>query len=196
MPKVVPQYRKEAKGRILSAAREVFAEKGYSRATMDDVAARIGVSKGALYLYFDSKEKLFEELCRAAGRDLEEALNATFSETDVEKAADAFFDKEMRLGAGEVALWLQTLTEAKSNRVVQKLQEESHDTVIQVLTNFVGELKKRGLVRQELPSASVARVFSAFYGGVLVSVLEGASESMARETWKDGLRFLLYGLSR
>jgi len=64
MPRVVPEYKEEAKNRIVSAANQVFAEKGYRQATMDDVAKKIGVSKGALYLYFASKEELFEAICR------------------------------------------------------------------------------------------------------------------------------------
>ncbi|MDD5492785.1 MAG: TetR/AcrR family transcriptional regulator [bacterium] len=44
---------------ILVAARKVFINKGFYRATMNDIAAAIGISKGAVYLYFPSKEKLF-----------------------------------------------------------------------------------------------------------------------------------------
>ena len=44
---------------------EVFGERGFARAKLDDVARRAGVSKGTLYLYFDSKEALFREMVRA-----------------------------------------------------------------------------------------------------------------------------------
>ncbi|MBI1907518.1 MAG: TetR/AcrR family transcriptional regulator [Rhodocyclales bacterium] len=53
--------RKEARPQELTAAAlAVFVEKGFSAAKLDDVAARAGVSKGTLYLYFDSKEALFK----------------------------------------------------------------------------------------------------------------------------------------
>ena len=52
--------RKEARpGEIVEAAFAVFAEKGFAAARLDDIAARAGVSKGALYLYFETKEALF-----------------------------------------------------------------------------------------------------------------------------------------
>ena len=51
-----PEARPDA---ILDAAWAVFAERGFARAKLDDVARRAGVSKGTLYLYFDSKERLF-----------------------------------------------------------------------------------------------------------------------------------------
>ena len=44
---------------IVAAAMEIFAEKGFAAARLDDIAARAGVSKGALYLYFATKEDLF-----------------------------------------------------------------------------------------------------------------------------------------
>lgn len=50
---------------LLDAALEVFAELGYERATLNDVADRVGVTKGALYHYFASKEQLFVELVRS-----------------------------------------------------------------------------------------------------------------------------------
>jgi AcrR family transcriptional regulator len=49
---------------ILEAALGVFAEKGFSAARMDDIAARAGVSEGTIYLYFDSKEAVFKALVR------------------------------------------------------------------------------------------------------------------------------------
>lgn len=50
---------------LLDAALEVFTELGYERATLNDVADKVGVTKGALYHYFSSKEQLFVELVRS-----------------------------------------------------------------------------------------------------------------------------------
>ncbi len=50
---------KETKLKILRVAEEVFAEKGFHAAKMDDIAERAGVAKGTIYLYFKSKEQLF-----------------------------------------------------------------------------------------------------------------------------------------
>ena len=54
------QRRKEARpAELAAAALALFVEKGFAATRLDDVAARAGVSKGTLYLYFDSKEALF-----------------------------------------------------------------------------------------------------------------------------------------
>jgi AcrR family transcriptional regulator len=57
--------RKEARPEeILSAALESFAERGFAATRIEDVAARAGISKGTLYLYFNGKEELFKAVVR------------------------------------------------------------------------------------------------------------------------------------
>ncbi len=60
------QRRPEARpDEILDAALAVFGESGFARAKIEDVARLAGVSKGTVYLYYDSKEALFREMVRA-----------------------------------------------------------------------------------------------------------------------------------
>ncbi|WP_428267693.1 TetR/AcrR family transcriptional regulator [Haliangium sp.] len=54
--------RQERRLSILDAAEAVFASKGFSQATMDDIAAEAQLSKGTLYLYFKSKDELLMTL--------------------------------------------------------------------------------------------------------------------------------------
>src|SRR2546425_500404 len=59
------QRRKQARpGEIVAAALELFAERGFAATKLADVARRAGVTKGTLYLYFDSKEALFKAMVR------------------------------------------------------------------------------------------------------------------------------------
>jgi AcrR family transcriptional regulator len=58
--------RKEARPQeLLDAALALFAEKGFAATRSEEVAARAGVSKGTLYLYFPSKEELFKAVVRS-----------------------------------------------------------------------------------------------------------------------------------
>ena len=57
--------RKEARpGELLSAALDLFVEKGFAATRVEEVAQRAGVSKGTLFLYFPSKEELFKAVVR------------------------------------------------------------------------------------------------------------------------------------
>jgi AcrR family transcriptional regulator len=74
--------RKEARPQeILDAALAVFAEKGFAAARMDDIAARAGVTKGTIYLYFESKDAVFRSL-------VQESIGATIQ--SVTAAAERF----------------------------------------------------------------------------------------------------------
>lgn len=62
-----PRWRRrkeERPGEIVAAALAAFAENGFAGTRLEDVAARAGVSKGTVYLYFDSKEDLFKAVIR------------------------------------------------------------------------------------------------------------------------------------
>lgn len=59
--------RKDARhGELVNAALDLFVERGFAATRAEDVAARAGVSKGTLYLYFDNKEALFQAVVRDA----------------------------------------------------------------------------------------------------------------------------------
>ena len=59
------ERRKQARpGELLDAALDLFVEKGFSATRVDEVAAHAGVSKGTLFLYFQSKEDLFKAVVR------------------------------------------------------------------------------------------------------------------------------------
>ncbi len=65
MTSPAPKFRRRADARpdeILDAALAEFGERGFDAARIDDIAARAGVSKGAIYLYFDSKEAVLKGL--------------------------------------------------------------------------------------------------------------------------------------
>jgi TetR/AcrR family transcriptional regulator len=72
------ERRKEARpGELLDAALDLFVEKGFAATRSEEVAARAGVSKGTLFLYFPSKEELFKAVVR-------ENISGRFSEWNEE----------------------------------------------------------------------------------------------------------------
>lgn len=57
---------KETRRALLEAAANIFAEKGLNGATIDEIAKRAGVTKGAIYSHFDGREDLLVQSCRSA----------------------------------------------------------------------------------------------------------------------------------
>lgn len=67
-----PRARRKAErpSEILSAAFEEFVKSGYSATRLEDVAKRAGVTKGTIYFYFDTKERVFAEMIRHVSRSM------------------------------------------------------------------------------------------------------------------------------
>lgn len=69
MVEKTPKFKRRAEARpdeVLDAALELFLEKGFAATKVDDVARRAGLSKGAIYLYFSSKDTLLEAIVKRA----------------------------------------------------------------------------------------------------------------------------------
>jgi AcrR family transcriptional regulator len=72
-----PKFRRRAEARpdeVLDAALDLFIEKGFANTRVEDIAARAGLSKGAVYLYFSSKEAVLEGIVKRAMAPI--AMNA------------------------------------------------------------------------------------------------------------------------
>lgn len=75
--------KQERPGEILAAGLSVFAERGFSAARLDDVADRAGVAKGTIYLYFSTKEELFEAVVRDAFASVLERMTGAMALPDI-----------------------------------------------------------------------------------------------------------------
>ena len=103
-PVAIPP-KQDAKDRVLEAALEVFSQKGFHPATMDEIAEKAGVGKGTLYRHFETKEKLFAELVRLRLEELEGNAVAAIDGSDdvltmISKYITVyfeFFDQNQRL---------------------------------------------------------------------------------------------------
>ncbi len=189
MPKVVPEYKEEAKSRILDAANRVFAEKGYHEATMDDIAKRLGVSKGAIYLYFSSKEDLFEAMCNAAPRAFKEILYSSFgNEANPIQSATEFFDKMLKLSASNPGLSFEILSEASRNPALKRILKQNHSEYEEVLTGFLAEGRKRRIVGDNVDIRPLANSLIALWNGLETLLVSGVSVDEARRAWLEALK--------
>ncbi len=88
--------RKDARpAELLDAALDVFFEKGFAAARLEDIAARAGVSKGTVYLYFNSKEDVFDALVRAIPQANVESVRALTADPAIK--ADELLRRVLRL---------------------------------------------------------------------------------------------------
>lgn len=189
MPKVVPEYKEEAKSRIIEAASKVFAEKGYHEATMDDVAKRVGVSKGALYLYFSSKEELFEAMFSNAPQEFKGILLSSFgNNADPIQGANRFFDKMLEAYGSNPGLSFEILSEASHNPALRKILKKNQEEYANVTATFLEEGRKLSLVRDDLDLHSMAYGLVALWNGMETLLVSGLPATEAKRAWQVALR--------
>ena len=78
-PPLKERQRQEREQLILQAAEQLMIERGYHETSIDDIAARVGISKGTVYLHFASKEDLVIALVERGMRQLIAALDGILS---------------------------------------------------------------------------------------------------------------------
>lgn len=150
-----PKWQRRSEDRpreICAAALEVFAEKGFAAAKLDEIARRAGVSKGTLYLYFADKQELFRAVVRSAIAPNIEAITSAISALDaqfpevVNMFLSGFAEREARLPIGAVAKIV-----IGESRNFPELARVWHDEIaakaIGALAGFVERAQRRGEVR-------------------------------------------------
>src|ERR671924_205121 len=92
--KFTPRYKIELKEKIMQSAMENFAQNGFDRTRMEDIATAAGLAKGTLYLYFKSKEDLFYAICEHNLEELRNQLSRLFnSKENIIIDAERFYDE-------------------------------------------------------------------------------------------------------
>jgi AcrR family transcriptional regulator len=82
MPKLKPDIQRARREHILDAAEQCFARAGFHRTTMHDICKEAGISPGALYVYFDSKEALIAGIAERDRAEFAERLAALATASD------------------------------------------------------------------------------------------------------------------
>lgn len=177
--------RKEARpAEIIDAAMNVFIEKGYAAAKLDDVAKQAGVAKGTLYRYFADKEALFRAVVQGALtanlRALEEARRGDRPSLSdliplfLARAAGRMGDKRLPAIARMVIA---------DSRAFPDLARIWHDEVVAklvtLLTTAVAEAQARGEVRPGDPQLHAFSIIGPMISALLFHEVFGASSPHA-----------------
>lgn len=145
------ERRKEARpGELLDAALDLFVEKGFAATRSEEVAARAGVSKGTLFLYFPSKEELFKAVVR-------ENISGRFSEWNDE--FQRFEGSTPDMVRYCMKVWWERLGATRASGITKLMISEARNfpelaafyqqEVIRPATELVRRILQRGIDRGE-----------------------------------------------
>jgi AcrR family transcriptional regulator len=178
MPRVTAAHEQEVRDRIVNAAVRVFSDKGFHSATIADVCRESGLSVGAIYTYFSSKEALFQQSCDLiAARGLDELaerlVHATTTAERMTIAIGLYIETidEYTGAPGQISL-LQAWAEAEREPSVRAMLAARRERLV-----GAGQfLIRQGMASGELPSwldvDAVTRGFLGLLDGLLLQRVE------------------------
>jgi AcrR family transcriptional regulator len=162
VPKVTEEHLTARRRQILDGARRAFAEHGYDGATVARLEEATGLSRGAIFHYFENKTDLFVELVMDTSRRLSGVL--------FERGPD----EALRAIAGESPEWIGVLIEAESklrhDPEFVRRYEQSSEPQSGEIREWFAERQRAGSVRDDLPSDELARFTTSVMNGLALRV--------------------------
>ena len=152
-------------GEILAAAREVFMDKGFERASVAEIAARVGVVEGLVYTYYPTKRDLLNEVLRGMYVPLIHDIEAGFSRLHGLRSRLRFLVwRHLRVYVEEPGLSRIVLHEVRTGP--EYFKSVLHDLHVQYTAFLLRTLREAEHDGELAPGTDVEMVRSMVYGGI------------------------------
>lgn len=164
--------RKEARpSEIVQAALDVFAERGFGAAKMDEVARRAGVAKGTVFVYFPNKEELFRAVARAALKtNLEQIQNAALNtQMPVADLIPLLLAKAAGIGDTRIPAILRLII--AESRIFPDLARVWYDEAVSKMFALLTGAIERAQARGEIHDGDARLMVFSIVGPMMASVL-------------------------
>ncbi|MDR3576996.1 MAG: TetR/AcrR family transcriptional regulator [Anaerolineaceae bacterium] len=179
MPKISTQYEQAQQMRIIDGAARVFAEHGYSPTTIDQIGQALQLSKGAIYIYFKSKEELFVSVLRSIYEGRFIVLSTAYL---IDDPILVKFEKILERLGGLVdhedyvfiRLWLEGFLESEHIPSLEAIKTDSHQQFYTLLYGLLEEGQLSGEINPHINLSSVTSALMAVSDGLMLhSLVQG-----------------------
>jgi AcrR family transcriptional regulator len=192
-----PNVSDERKSQIINAAEEIFTQKGFDEARMDDIAEGTGLSKGTLYLYFKSKDDLIIAILdRMFQREFKQFENLNLDEQSavdtIWKITDLLANDILRM-LRLIPIVYQFLALAFRNRYVQTALKQYLNHYLEILIPIIQRGIDSGEFRQ-VDARETAIAMGAIMEGTLLLWVYDKSLIDPAHHIHSGMKLLLEGV--
>lgn len=167
------QRRKEARpSEIIEAAIEIFAERGFGAARLEDVARRAGVAKGTVFVYFPTKDDLFRAVARTVLTSHLERLHSAAADLDrpmAELVPMLLAQAAAVIGEGRLPAMMRLLV--AESRQFPDLARVWHDEVVSKVLGMLTLAIERAQARGEIKPGNARLYAFSIMGPMLASAL-------------------------
>ncbi len=193
MPRINAEYRDEAKRKIVDAAIEVAAEDGWGNLTLDAIARKVGVTKGAFYSYYKSSRELMQDVFIMLVRKIRDYVLANLrQEEDVNVALEQIADFIFLQPKPFVPIFLQAIAGMPKDPVLQEKVAELFDENSALISAAIFRFQDDGQIPREVDLEIVAMaIYPLTMGLGVITHVMGKDPEKARKTWLHTVRRLL-----
>jgi len=190
----------QRRAEILEAAKQLFVEEGYAATTIRRIAAKLGVSSTALYVYFPDKDAILVEICDATFAGLIAKLDEVRRDaTDPLDALAKSLERYIRFGLRHPNEYELTFVTRRAKEL-QKLKPENEKLGMQAFGRFydcVDAVVRAGLTNDSDTSRLTQQLWAAIHGLVALLLLRSEFPWTELETLISGhVRMLLRGVTK
>lgn len=181
------QRSEETRARILESAIKLFSNRGYNKASVDDLCAEAGISKGAFYHHFESKQALFLALLDSWLQTIDNAIEASKDKTAPEtfmQMTEAFPYIFETAGEG-LPMFLEFWLQASRDKKVWEASIAPYRRYHKYFTSLIKKGVEEGSFVEVNPELAARMIVATAMGLLLQSLLDpkGAKwEKVARES--------------
>ena len=167
MPKLDQETQRARREHILDAAERCFTREGFHRTSMQDICREAGISPGALYLYFTSKEDLIAGICEREKTKLAKDL-ASVAEAPDFMAALAQLGETYCLGEPpeKLRLHLEINAEAMRNPAIGQTVCAIDKFVLESFERLLTDARAKGRIDPSVDLDTIAQVISILGDGL------------------------------
>jgi AcrR family transcriptional regulator len=165
VPKVSEEHRERRREEILDAARRCFARHGYEGATVARLEQETGLSRGAIFNYFPTKEAIFIALVE---RD-QERFGRVWVDEGYEAAVRAITEEE----PAWLAVYLESARRLRTDPDFKQRRREAGTPIERALDQWLSKARASGELRDDLPAETVAAFLGIVIDGLAVRAAAG-----------------------
>jgi AcrR family transcriptional regulator len=177
---------------ILRIASQVFTEMGYEGASMAEIASRVGGSRGTLYRYFPSKERLFLEVVLSTGRRHLEPVFADLEHSagDITKSLQRHGEKFLSFLCDPESLAAQRMVIAEAGRsdIGQRFHEAGPKMGLDLLAKYLSAKMDEGVLRRSDTAIAAAHLVALLQAEIMPRCLMGLQGTPTRGQIKQAVK--------
>jgi AcrR family transcriptional regulator len=173
-PTTIPRKERERLARreeILTAARKVFSERGFEKATLDEIAEVAEFGKGTIYNYFKSKEELFACIIeRGISRFQQFVAQAIENKTTPRKKVETYIDSAFEFFEKHRQIF--SILELERNNLTRNLNDDRFNKCCEqqtALLEFLAQLFNEGIRKGEFKKLDSLKLAQALFGLIHVA---------------------------